>query len=66
MKIFPWKVYPHITYIDWGDDQTKGGVTGLTSEHLWQESWDDEDLTDRFSNELRCDIMLNTDLIEPS
>jgi 26 proteasome complex subunit DSS1 len=38
---------------DWADADTDLGLGPGGKEHLWQESWDDEDLTDTFSNQLK-------------
>ncbi|KAG5934477.1 hypothetical protein E4U19_004080 [Claviceps sp. Clav32 group G5] len=37
---------------DWPDEQTEAAQGGQTN-HLWEESWDDDDTTDDFSVQLR-------------
>lgn len=49
--------------IDWPEDQTEAaaqqaegtgsGAGGDSSKHLWEESWDDDDTSDDFSQQLK-------------
>ncbi len=36
--------------VDWGEEETQ---THGDKTHLWEESWDDDDTTEDFANQLR-------------
>jgi 26 proteasome complex subunit DSS1 len=44
---------------DWPEDQTEAAAQqqngGESSKHLWDESWDDDDTSDDFSQQLKYD-----------
>jgi 26 proteasome complex subunit DSS1 len=43
--------------IDWPQEeaeQTAGSTANGGSEHLWEESWDDDDAAEDFSKQLQC------------
>ncbi|QPG98844.1 26S proteasome complex subunit [Epichloe festucae Fl1] len=41
---------------DWPEEQTEAAQSGETK-HLWEESWDDDDDgTDDFSTQLKCEL----------
>lgn len=39
--------------IDWPADQTEAAQRNGETKHLWEESWDDDDTSDDFSNQLK-------------
>ncbi|KAJ5860435.1 uncharacterized protein N7529_007745 [Penicillium soppii] len=49
---------PKLTkYLDWPQEeaeQTAGSTANGGSEHLWEESWDDDDAAEDFSKQLQC------------
>ncbi|KAK5661126.1 hypothetical protein OQA88_11016 [Cercophora sp. LCS_1] len=40
---------------DWAAEDTEAAA-GESTEHLWEESWDDDDTSDDFSNQLREEL----------
>ncbi|KAF8589989.1 hypothetical protein K439DRAFT_1330954 [Ramaria rubella] len=50
---------------DWDDSETNlahlssGGVA-VTSDKLWEDNWDDDDIEDEFSVQLRCVIFIHS------
>lgn len=38
---------------DWPADQTEAAQRNGETKHLWEESWDDDDTSDDFSNQLK-------------
>lgn len=40
---------------DWDMEETEGGAKNeaTTQKHLWEESWDDDDTSDDFSQQLK-------------
>ncbi|KAF5240097.1 hypothetical protein FAUST_4487 [Fusarium austroamericanum] len=38
---------------DWPEDQTEAAKGSGETKHLWEESWDDDDTSDDFSQQLR-------------
>jgi len=38
---------------DWPEDQTEAAQGNSETKHLWEESWDDDDTTDDFSQQLK-------------
>ncbi|KAF4122257.1 DSS1/SEM1 family [Geosmithia morbida] len=53
---------------DWPEDQTEAAAQqdGDESKHLWDESWDDDDTNDDFSNQLRYRHSFKCSSYEPS
>lgn len=43
-----------LTVADWPEDQTEAAQGNSETKHLWEESWDDDDTTDDFSQQLKC------------
>ncbi|KOS22419.1 putative 26S proteasome complex subunit sem-1 [Escovopsis weberi] len=41
---------------DWPADQTEAAQDGGDTKHLWEESWDDDDMTDDFSAQLKEEL----------
>ncbi|KAI1334890.1 DSS1/SEM1 family-domain-containing protein [Xylariaceae sp. FL0016] len=46
---------------DWPAEETEAAATGAagdgtTAQHLWEESWDDDDTSDDFSSQLRDEL----------
>jgi hypothetical protein len=41
------------TDADWPEDQTEAAKGSGETKHLWEESWDDDDTSDDFSQQLR-------------
>lgn len=59
----PWSVhFLTLTWfsieIDWPAEETESAAQTAsgngTTQHLWEESWDDDDTSDDFSAQLRC------------
>lgn len=38
---------------DWPVEETEAANSGETTKHLWEESWDDDDTSDDFSQQLK-------------
>jgi len=38
---------------DWPQEETEAAGNGGTTQHLWEESWDDDDTSDDFSAQLK-------------
>jgi len=38
---------------DWTEQETEAAGNGGTTQHLWEESWDDDDTSDDFSAQLK-------------
>lgn len=45
--------HAHRDHTDWAAEDTEAASGGAT-QHLWEESWDDDDTTDDFSTQLKC------------
>ncbi|KAL2267343.1 hypothetical protein VTJ83DRAFT_4620 [Remersonia thermophila] len=42
---------------DWDQEETEAGAgAGGATQHLWEESWDDDDTSDDFSTQLREEL----------
>ncbi|KAJ4007316.1 26S proteasome complex subunit [Fusarium irregulare] len=41
---------------DWPEDQTEAAKGSGETKHLWEESWDDDDTSDDFSQQLREEL----------
>ncbi|KAK3181901.1 26S proteasome complex subunit [Lecanicillium sp. MT-2017a] len=41
---------------DWPEDQTEAAQGNSETKHLWEESWDDDDTTDDFSQQLKEEL----------
>ncbi|KAG8411106.1 26S proteasome complex subunit [Metarhizium acridum] len=41
---------------DWPEDQTEAAQGNGETKHLWEESWDDDDMTDDFSLQLKEEL----------
>ncbi len=39
---------------DWAEEETEAAGGSGTTQHLWEESWDDDDTSDDFSAQLKC------------
>ena len=39
--------------LDWQPEDSEAQNGAAATEHLWEESWDDDDTSDDFSNQLR-------------
>lgn len=39
---------------DWAEEETEAAGGSGGTEHLWEESWDDDDTNDDFSAQLKC------------
>lgn len=49
--------------IDWADNETEAAAQaneGESSKHLWEESWDDDDTSDDFSQQLKYVVQART------
>ena len=44
---------PTLTLPDWPENETEAATQGESSKHLWEESWDDDDTSDDFSQQLK-------------
>jgi hypothetical protein len=40
-------------HLDWAAEDTEAANGSEGTQHLWEESWDDDDTSDDFSNQLR-------------
>jgi len=41
---------------DWPENETEAATQGESSKHLWEESWDDDDTSDDFSQQLKAEL----------
>jgi 26 proteasome complex subunit DSS1 len=41
------------SFADWPEEETEAAETSGTTQHLWEESWDDDDTSDDFSSQLK-------------
>jgi 26 proteasome complex subunit DSS1 len=41
---------------DWPAEETEAATGSGTTQHLWEESWDDDDTSDDFSSQLREEL----------
>ncbi|KAJ5794169.1 hypothetical protein N7457_000768 [Penicillium paradoxum] len=56
LKCFPRPMKLTVEHLDWPQEeaeQTSGSTANGGSEHLWEESWDDDDAAEDFSKQLQ-------------
>lgn len=55
VRLRPWPASLKTTNVDqdWPEDQTEAAKGSGETKHLWEESWDDDDTSDDFSQQLR-------------